>query len=190
MISPIFIILTIIAATMVVTSIHPVHSIVWLVLSFIGSATVFIQLQANFIALATLIIYVGAIAVLFVFVLMMLNLSYPETDSDTIAVLPISLVSITTMIMLIMNLASSTNLPKPLGTLLIKNNSNLQVIGEELYTFYAEYFILASIILLVAMIGGIVLTLDPSPVTKRQNPFIQIERDIYNFSKDSNHISN
>ena len=190
MISPIFIILTIIAATMVVTSIHPVHSIVWLVLSFIGSAIVFIQLQANFIALATLIIYVGAIAVLFVFVLMMLNLSNPEIDNNTITVLPVSLVSITTLVILITGLTSSENLLKPVDLISLKENTNLQVIGGELYTFYTEYFILASVILLAAMIGGIVLTLNYSATTKRQNPFAQIERDIYSLPENLDNTNN
>uniref|UniRef100_A0AAU6W5T8 NADH-ubiquinone oxidoreductase chain 6 n=1 Tax=Cephea cephea TaxID=880218 RepID=A0AAU6W5T8_9CNID len=190
MISPIFAVLTIIAGIMVITSIHPVHSIIWLVLSFLGSASIFLQLQANFIALATLIIYVGAIAILFVFVLMMLNLSTAETDLNTSIVLPISIISVMTIISLITNVNSFTtsnciSIPIPLEEL-----SSLQSIGRGLYLDYGFYFLFASIILLVGMIGSILLTLDPSSLTKRQNPFLQISRDSHNLPKNSNIINN
>ncbi len=186
MISPIFAILTIISGIMVITSIHPVHSIIWLVLSFLGSAAIFLQLQANFIALATLIIYVGAIAILFVFVLMMLNLSSSEMDLNTTVVLPISIVSVMTIIVLITNINSFTDFDYVDNLLSIDGLSSLQSIGGELYLNYGLYLLFASIILLVGMIGSILLTLDPSSLTKRQNPFLQISRDSHNLSKNYN----
>nr|YP_010317611.1 NADH dehydrogenase subunit 6 [Catostylus townsendi]UNB15555.1 NADH dehydrogenase subunit 6 [Catostylus townsendi] len=189
MISPVFAILTVISAVMVITSINPVHSIVWLVLSFIGSAMIFLQLQIDFIALATLIIYVGAIAILFIFVIMMLNLSLLDIDYNVALVLPLGIISVTTVTTLITGFNFSNYISNHNDILEIKNISTLQTIGTELYSDYAGFLILASIILLAGMIGAIVLTLDPSNNTKRQDNFIQISRDFHNFSKNTNNTN-
>nr|WOE91070.1 NADH dehydrogenase subunit 6 [Cassiopea sp. MKL-2023] len=190
MISPVFIILTIISATMVITSINPIHSIVWLVMTFVGSSIIFLQMEANFIALTVLIIYVGAIAVLFIFVLMMLNFYSQNTDLNIETILPISLILVVNLITIISNINVSTNLKHSENLLSYKSLTNIQTLGSELYSYYSNYIILASIILLVGMIGGILLTLNNSYLTKRQNPFSQISRDLYNVPKTINHINN
>nr|AER54449.1 NADH dehydrogenase subunit 6 [Cassiopea andromeda] len=190
MISPIFIILTIISATMVITSINPVHSIIWLVMAFIGSSIVFIQMEANFIALTVLIVYVGAIAILFVFVLMMLNFYLPNPDLSLETVLPISLILVINLLTIILSININSNNKNLENLLFPKNLTNIQTIGLELYSFYGYYLILASIILLVGMIGGILLTLNNSFLTKRQNPFLQINRDFHNISKTTNNFNN
>nr|YP_783947.1 NADH dehydrogenase subunit 6 [Aurelia aurita]ABG56244.1 NADH dehydrogenase subunit 6 [Aurelia aurita] len=189
MISPIFMILTIISGIMVVTAIHPVHSIIWLVLSFIGAAIVFIQLQADFIALATLIIYVGAIAILFIFVLMMLNLSSFEFDGNISSIIPLGITSILGLITLIIGLEYSNINDPEVEEILIKELLDIQTIGFQLYNSYAPHLIVASLILLVAMIGAIILTLQPHLAAKRQDNFIQITRDFHNISKSHNNSS-
>lgn len=175
---------------MVITSVSPVHSIIWLALSFVGSAMIFMQLQADFISLATIIIYVGAIAVLFIFVLMMINLSTVEIDYDMSLIWPLGLISVTTLTTLIANLNFYVELSSPDHFIQIKDLSNLQTIGAELYVSYGAYIIFASIILLVGMIGAIVLTLDPSSITKRQDLFVQISRDTFNLPKDFDNHNN
>nr|BAR46017.1 NADH dehydrogenase subunit 6 [Aurelia sp. 4 sensu Dawson et al. (2005)] len=189
MISPVFMVLTIVSGIMVVTAIHPVHSIIWLVLSFIGAAMVFVQLQADFIALATLIIYVGAIAILFIFVLMMLNLSSFELDSSLSSIIPLGITSILGLITLILGLEySDTNHPG-VEELPIKELLDIQTLGSQIYSSYTPHLIVASIILLVAMIGAIVLTLDTHPTSKRQNNFIQISRGCHYIPEDRNNYN-
>ena len=177
MISPIFMVLTIISGIMVVTAIHPVHSIIWLVLSFIGAAIVFIQLQADFIALVTLIIYVGAIAILFIFVLMMLNLSSFEFDNNISSIIPLGVTSLLGLITLVLGLEYSDMSSLNSGEMPIKELLEVQTLGFQLYNSYAPHLIVASIILLVAMIGAIILSLETHSTVKRQNTFIQISRD-------------
>nr|YP_009742860.1 NADH dehydrogenase subunit 6 [Aurelia limbata]QID91293.1 NADH dehydrogenase subunit 6 [Aurelia limbata] len=186
MISPIFMVLTIISGIMVVTAVHPVHSIIWLVLSFVGAAIVFIQLQADFIALATLIIYVGAIAILFIFVLMMLNLSSFEFDNSISSIIPLGIISVLGLITLILGLEYSNINDLEVEEILVKELLDIQTLGFQLYTSYAPHLIVASLILLVAMIGAIILTLQPHLTAKRQDNFIQISRDSYNIPKNRN----
>ena len=174
---------------MVVTAVHPVHSIIWLVLSFIGAAIVFIQLQADFIALATLIIYVGAIAILFVFVLMMLNLSSFEFDSNVSSIIPLGTTSILGLITLILGLEYSNINNSGSEEMLVKELLDVQTLGFQLYNPYAPHLIIASIILLVAMIGAIILTLEPHLTARRQNSFIQVSRDSHYISKNWNNSS-
>lgn len=170
-------VLTIISGIMVVTAIHPVHSIIWLVLSFIGAAIVFIQLQADFIALVTLIIYVGAIAILFIFVLMMLNLSSFEFDNNISSIIPLGVTSLLGLITLVLGLEYSDMSSLNSGEMPIKELLEVQTLGFQLYNSYAPHLIVASIILLVAMIGAIILSLETHSTVKRQNNFIQISRD-------------
>nr|YP_009421317.1 NADH dehydrogenase subunit 6 [Nemopilema nomurai]ASR75160.1 NADH dehydrogenase subunit 6 [Nemopilema nomurai] len=173
--------LTIISGMMVITAIHPVHSIIWLVLAFVNSALFFIQLGADFIALTSLIIYVGAIAILFIFVLMMLNLSSYDLENEVSSILPLSIVSGLGIITIITSIHfTNTDLGNQ-EILLLKEFSTIQSIGSQLYLHFGDYLIIASIILLVGMIGSIVLTLSTSHHTKKQNNFTQIIRDTYNF---------
>ena len=165
---------------MVITAIHPVHSIIWLVLAFVNSALLFVQLEADFIALATLIIYVGAIAILFIFVLMMLNLSSYDLENEISSILPISVVSALGIITIIISNNFTNINTSHLEIFSLKEFSTMQSIGSQLYNQYGEYLIIASIILLVAMVGAILLTLNPSYHSKRQNNFIQVVRDNHN----------
>ena len=119
----------------------------------------------------------------------MLNLSLLDIDYNVSLVLPLGIISVTSITSLVSGFNFSNQIDNYSDIIEIKNLSSLQVIGAELYSHYAGFLILASIILLVGMIGAIVLTLDPTHSTKRQNNFIQISRDSHNLPKDINNIN-
>jgi NADH-quinone oxidoreductase subunit J len=133
---------------------------------------------------------VGAIAILFIFVLMMLNLLNFELEHGIASVLPLGVISVLSLTTLIINLNCYDNLCSSTDILSLKEFSTLQIIGSELYGIYGLYLIMASLILLVAMIGAIVLTLQPSETTKKQNNFIQISRDLHTLPKNTDSINN
>lgn len=150
---------------MVISSISPVHSVFWLVVTFINSAALFILLGLDFIALMMIIVYVGAIAILFIFVIMMLNLAEGGGESDMINYAPIgfglgtfflgALVSGGGGIYGTLLGGGEWNLTRPWA---LQKSHNIEAIGRILYSDCYYLFILVSFILLVAMIGAIVLT--------------------------------
>ena len=145
----------IISGVMVISALNPVHSVLWLVVTFIGASAIFILLEIDFIALILLIVYVGAIAILFLFVIMMLNLTSLEGRSNYLPTgFIIGIVFLSEVLILktrISHINSNWNFMEA---------SNIEVLGRILYTNYWYLFILASFILLVALIGAIVLTQD------------------------------
>jgi NADH-quinone oxidoreductase subunit J len=168
------------AAMMVIASRNPVHSVLFLILAFFNAAALFILLGAEFLALILLIVYVGAVAVLFLFVVMMLDVDFEELRRGTLKYLPLGgLVGI----ILVAELAlvaiwalipvSTSSVPQAAPAHL----TNTEALGRVIYTDYVYYFETAGLILLVAMIGAIGLTLRHKPNVRRQKIRLQNARD-------------
>nr|YP_004935625.1 NADH dehydrogenase subunit 6 [Eunapius subterraneus]ACY35557.1 NADH dehydrogenase subunit 6 [Eunapius subterraneus] len=175
----------IISGIMVISALNPVHSVLWLIVAFTSASALFILLEVEFIALIFLIVYVGAIAILFLFVIMMLNLTDLEGGGDMSNYLPAGFLIGVVFLLEIAHVMGgrmvswphSTSYPAQLAILL--GNPNVEVLGRVLYTDYYYLFIIASFILLVAMIGAIVLTHDSKTEIKRQDIFIQTSRQLW-----------
>ena len=176
-----FSILTIFPALMVVLSTNPVHSVLWLILTFFGASGLFILLGAEFLALILMIVYVGAVAVLFMFVVMMLNINFKEIKSRLTKYLPLG-VLIGLVLFVELGLVFGDFVPalSPKGdkNLLINEEiENTRQLGLVLYTDFIIYFQLAGIVLLIAMLGAIVLTHQRRKDVKKQDILTQIYRD-------------
>jgi NADH-quinone oxidoreductase subunit J len=168
------------SGVMVITSRNPVHSVLFLILAFFNAAGLFILLGAEFIAMILVVVYVGAVAVLFLFVVMMLDVDFVELRQGMLAYLPvggvIGLVLLAELILVLATWSMSpqalqvTAAPTPAGI------SNTEAIGLILYTRYIYYFQAAGLVLLVAMIGAIVLTLRHKEGVRRQDIADQVGR--------------
>ena len=166
----IFSIVSIISALMVVLSRNSVHSVLFLILTFCHVAGLFLLLGAEFLAFLLIIVYVGAVAVLFLFVVMMIDINIARLKEGFLGYLPIgAVIGFVLLIELILVLYvphfSQQKIPIS-GTMKI---SNTEAIGMVLYTDYMFLFQTTGAILLVAMIGAIILALEPSVNPKRQN---------------------
>jgi len=161
------------SALMVVFARNPVHSVLFLILAFFNAAGLFVLLGAEFLAMILVVVYVGAVAVLFLFVVMMLDIDFAELKRGAQQYV---LVGAGVGIVLLLELMGSASLwkvsvaspgalayPTPGGV------SNTEALGRILYTDYIYYFQIAGLVLLVAMIGAIVLTLRHRPGVRRQN---------------------
>jgi NADH-quinone oxidoreductase subunit J len=173
--------LAITASAFVIFASNAVHSVLWLILVFLSVAGLFILLGAEFLALILMIVYVGALAVLFLFVVMMINLSFANLRKGVAQYLPFGLL-IGVVIFAELCLAllpwsfkedASLNRLAPINSV----DTNTEALGKLIYTDYFLIFQASGIILLVAMIGSIVLTLRKRPYVKRQNILSQIYRD-------------
>lgn len=165
------------AAFMVVAARNPVHSVMFLILTFFSAAGLFILMGAEFIALLLVMVYVGAVAVLFLFVVMMLDVDFVEMKQGFLQYLPVgALVAI--VLLLEMFLVGAAYVAGETKTVQVRdaNVSNLEAFGEVLYTQYAFFFEAAGFVLLVAMIGAIVLTLRDREGVKKQNAMDQMAR--------------
>ena len=173
---------TIAAAVMVISARNPVHSVLFLILAFFNAAGLFVLMGAEFIAMILVIVYVGAVAVLFLFVVMMLDINFVELRQGFLQYLPIGgLVGLVLLAELVLVLgswviapdtASRASAPVPAAAEL----TNTHAIGRVLYTDYIYLFQAAGLILLIAMIGAIVLTLRSRNGVKRQNISSQVSR--------------
>ena len=181
-----FSIIAIFSAIMVIVSKNTVHSVFFLILDFITISCLFIMIGAEFIGMMMLIVYVGAVAVLFLFVVMMLNVSQQknewlsgEKNSNHIPVgLLISVVIFFELIIVVGGWKYKPELLKNFSSIGIDlSTTNTHEIGEVLYTDYIHLFQLSGMILLVAMIGAIVLTFRKRDGIKRQSYFKQISRE-------------
>ena len=173
--------ITLFSALFVVLSRNPVHSVLWLILTFFGSSGLFILLGAEFLALILMIVYVGAVAVLFMFVVMMLNINFNEIKSRLTKYLPLG-VLIGLVLFVELSLIFGDFVPvltrNENNKLAIDPNiENTRQLGSVLYTDFIIYFQLAGIVLLIAMIGAIVLTHQRRKDVKRQDILAQIYRD-------------
>ena len=171
------------AALLVVLARNPVHSVLWLILSFLSAAGLFVLLGAEFVAMLLIIVYVGAVAVLFLFVVMMLDVDFAELKAGMAQYMPLSLL-IGVVLLIQLGLAYGTwafsdGIDTRLGnpTPAIDQMHNTKALGMILYDHYLLVFQLAGLVLLVAMVGAIVLTLRHRVDVKRQNVLAQMYRD-------------
>lgn len=167
------------AAVRVITARNPVHAVLFLVLAFVNSAALWLLLEAEFLAIALILVYVGAVMVLFLFVVMMLDINIAPLREGFIRYLPVG-VLVAAIIIIEMGLLISVGEFQGESVLSGRypaDYSNTKALGEVLYTFYAYPFEIAAIILLVAIIAAISLTMRRRPETKYQNPVDQISAD-------------
>ncbi len=174
-----FALLAIASAMMVILSRNPVHSVLFLILCFFNAAGLFILMGAEFLAMILVVVYVGAVAVLFLFVVMMLDVDFVKLREGMASYLPIGgVIGLIVLAELAMVLGTWSLAPETIKTAapMPTTITNTQAIGEILYTKYVYFFEAAGLILLVAMIGAIVLTLRHKPGIKRQNIAEQVAR--------------
>ena len=171
------------AGVMVVTARNPVHSVLWLILSFLSAAGLFVLLGAEFIAMLTIIVYVGAVAVLFLFVVMMLDIDFAALKAGMARYLPVAaLVGLVLLMQLALLFGAWAEAEGAMGlrqavTPDLDEVHNTRALGMILYDQYFILFQLSGLILLVAMIGAILLTLRHRTDIKRQNVMAQMQRD-------------
>jgi NADH-quinone oxidoreductase subunit J len=170
------------SAVMVVTARNPVHSVLFLILTFVNASGLFVLLNAEFLAMILIVVYVGAVAVLFLFVIMMLDVDFAELRQGFIEYLPIGLVIGAIFLAELLLVAGSFVVsPDVAGSAVLPIDSaidNTRALGQVLYTRYVFLFQGAAAVLLVAMIGAIVLTLRHKPNVKRQDPNVQVGRKV------------
>ena len=166
------------SAVMVVTSRNPVHSVLFLILAFVNAAGLFVLLGAEFLAMILIVVYVGAVAVLFLFVVMMLDVDFAELRQGFLNYLPVgALIGGILLAELLLVVGGWVIAPAARGTAAVAANvSNTEALGLVLYTKYVYFFEAAGMILLVAMIGAIVMTLQHKPNVRRQNIADQVAR--------------
>jgi NADH-quinone oxidoreductase subunit J len=168
------------SAVMVIAAKNPVHSVLFLILAFFNAAGLFVLMGAEFLAMILVVVYVGAVAVLFLFVVMMLDIDFAELKRGALQYLPfgalIGLILVAELVMAgsawVLHPAAKTALASatPPGV------TNTAALGHILYTDYVYYFQIAGLVLLVAMIGAIVLTLRSRPGVRRQVIAVQNAR--------------
>ena len=181
----IFSLIAIISAIMVTVSKNTVHSVFFLILDFISISCLFIMIGAEFLGMIMLIVYVGAVAVLFLFVVMMLNVAQQKNQwfsaSESSKHIPVGLIVSAIiffeLIIVIGGWKYKPDLVSAMSLTLDKGVSNTHAIGYVLYTDYIHIFQLSGMILLVAMIGAIVLTFRQRSGVKKQSYFRQISRE-------------
>ena len=174
--------IAVLSALLVISSKNPVHSVLFLILSFVNASGLFILLGAEFLAMILIVVYVGAVAVLFLFVVMMLDINFVQLREGFLQYLPFgALLGIVLFVELVMIFLS--NKLKDISLIeyntlpALKEIENTKEIGSVLYTEYFYLFQLSGLILLVAMIGSIVLTLRQRPGVKKQSIYKQINID-------------
>ena len=180
-----FSIIAVFSAIMVIASKNTVHSVFFLILDFISISCLFIMIGAEFLGMIMLIVYVGAVAVLFLFVVMMLNVAQQKDEwfkgKIFTSHIPFgSLISIIIFLELIIVIGGwkyKPNLVETTSIQIDKNFTNTHALGNVIYTDYIHLFQLAGLILLVAMIGAIVLTYRKREGVKRQSYFRQVSRE-------------
>ena len=174
--------ITVASGVLVISARNPVHSVLFLILTFFNSAGLFVLLGAEFLAMILVVVYVGAVAVLFMFVVMMLDINYVEMRQGFLQYLPIGgLIGLILLVELIVVLGGWHLAPElavsaaaPMSTDFSVNNT--QALGQLLYTHYIYLFQAAGLILLVAMVGAIVLTHRKRTGVKKQVISDQLSR--------------
>jgi NADH-quinone oxidoreductase subunit J len=168
------------AALMVVSARNPVHSVLFLILAFFNAAALFVLLGAEFLAMVLVVVYVGAVAVLFLFVVMMLDIDFTQLRQGFLNYAPYALVVAGVFFFELFVVAWAWSLsPPPVESLAHPTPTditNTEALGRILYTNYVHVFQGAGMVLLVAMIGAIVLTLRHREGVKRQNVYTQVSR--------------
>jgi len=178
--------LLVLSAILVISAQNPVHSVFFLILVFLTSAIFLFLLEVEFISLLFVLVYVGAIAVLFLFVVMMLDIKVTRAENDFFVYVPMGIfLGLIFFLEVFMTLHENFVPISPLDSQQIYTNwilnldtiSNIEVLGQLIYTYYFFYFLISGIILLVAMVGAIVLTLNFKQKAKHQFVFKQILRE-------------
>ena len=178
-----FAIVTVGAGLFTVVSRNPVHSVLWLIACFLSTAGLFVLLGAEFVAMLLVIVYVGAVAVLFLFVVMMLDIDFAELKAEMARYIPLAgLIGIVLLMQLAIaygawEAADGVVVAQGLDSIAVPQEINTAALGLVLYDRYFLMFQLAGLILLVAMIGAIALTLRHRTNVKRQNVMHQMWRD-------------
>src|SRR4051812_29958282 len=170
------------SAFMVIAAKNPVHSVLFLILAFVSASGLFVLLGAEFLAMILIVVYVGAVAVLFLFVVMMLDVDFAELRQGFLNYLPvgafIGAVVLVELLLVVGAWAIGAGVPKAITMPIppIKTVTNTGALGLVLYTRYVYYFQAAGVVLLVAMVGAIVLTLQHRTRVKRQDMAAQVRR--------------
>ena len=168
------------SAVMVIVSRNPVHSVLYLILAFVNASGLFILMGAEFLGMMLIVVYVGAVAVLFLFVIMMLDVDFVELREGFMQYLPIGLVIggifMFELLLVVGGWVINPTVTKQITAAIPTNVSNTEALGLVLYTKYIHYFQLSGMVLLVAMIGAIVLTLRHKANVKRQDINVQNAR--------------
>jgi NADH-quinone oxidoreductase subunit J len=170
------------SAFMVIASRNPVHSVLYLILAFVNAAGLFVMMGAEFLAMILIVVYVGAVAVLFLFVVMMLDVDFAELRQGFLNYLPIgALIGIVVLIELLLVVGSwaiGPGVPKAITSPIPPADTvtNTEALGRVLYTTYIYFFQASGLVLLVAMVGAIVLTLRHRVPVKRQDMAAQVRR--------------
>ena len=175
----IFSLMAVASAMLVITARNPVHSVLFLILCFFNAAGLFILMGAEFLAMILVVVYVGAVAVLFLFVVMMLDVDFAKLRAGFAQYLPVGgIIGLILLAELVMVLGTWNLAPGSLKTTTATPTgvTNTQALGEVLYTKYIYFFQAAGLVLLVAMIGAIVLTLRHKAGVKRQSVAAQVSR--------------
>lgn len=186
-----------ISGVMVIQSKNPVHSVLFLILVFFNAAGLLILLGLDFFAMIFLVVYVGAIAVLFLFVVMMLNIKLAEINEKRLRYLPVGgflgllflfeiFLIVDNDLIPLLNVSDRGELALTEWGFYVNTLTNVEGLGLLIYTFYFYFFLIASLILLVAMIGAIVLTMHKGVHVKRQQVFQQNTRE---FAKTISKVS-
>ena len=166
-----------VSALAVIMARNPVHSVLWLILAFLSAAGLFVLVGAEFLAMLLVVVYVGAVAVLFLFVVMMLDVDFVELKQGTLrywpfaALIGVAFIAEIALASFARGSSNNTSFDAAPGA-----DTNTEAIGQVMYTEYFLLFQLAGLILLVAMVGAIVLTLRERPGVKRQNIARQTSR--------------
>jgi len=170
------------SAVMVIAAKNPVHSVLYLILAFVNAAGLFLLMGAEFLAMILIVVYVGAVAVLFLFVVMMLDVDFAELRQGFLQYLPIGAVLggivLAELILVVGAWTIAPGVPQAITTPIPPPSdiTNTEALGLVLYTRYVHFFQMAGLVLLVAMVGAIVLTLQHKPNVKRQNIGVQVSR--------------
>ena len=170
----VFSLVAVLSALMVISARNPVHSVLFLILSFVNASGLFVLLGAEFLAMILVVVYVGAVAVLFLFVVMMLDINFVKLREGFLQYLPfgalLGIVLIIELGILFLTKSFSENSLSKFVESPVKNEvENTKLIGQVLYTEYFYLFQISGLILLVAMVGSITLTLRERGQVKRQN---------------------
>ncbi|MGH6726774.1 MAG: NADH-quinone oxidoreductase subunit J [Pseudolabrys sp.] len=168
------------SAVMVIAAKNPVHSVLFLILAFVNAAGLFVLLGAEFLAMILIVVYVGAVAVLFLFVVMMLDVDFAQLKQGLLQYLPIGMliggIFLAELLLVVGVWAIGPGVPQAITAPIAPNVPNIEAIGLVLYTRYVYFFEIAGLILLVSMVGAIVLTLQHRVRVRRQSIPEQVAR--------------
>jgi len=168
------------SAFMVIAAKNPVHSVLYLILAFVNAAGLFVMLGAEFLAMILIVVYVGAVAVLFLFVVMMLDVDFAELKQGALQYLPVGMliggIFLAELLLVVGAWVIEPGVPQAITAPIAAKVPNIEAIGLVLYTRYVFFFEAAGMILLIAMVGAIVLTLQHRVRVRRQNVAEQVAR--------------